>query len=260
MQLAAHGFSVGFGPHTVCGSTYSHHCPLLRVLRGDPIDLSVAKRGHVEAPVGAGDDVGGDPEILAGDQTLALTLVELIVVVIDPIFQPGAAKGEVLPALVKREFEQVAAVEERPGGTYEQVPSVRRAEPAARKADSGRGHSPSPAELGVAIARARQDERPIQSLTRGVGKEQRGPAYLLQRRDKGGRINGAEGDVTGHRQVPLQGGERGLDGLELSDSPEWSHDLDPATVGASRDQIHLVEGVVAVLRLPEETGHRVEGE
>src|SRR5262249_15830805 len=144
--------------------------------------------------------------------------------------------------------------------TDEQVTSVLRAEPTARKADSGRGHSPSPAELGVAIVRARQDEQPIPSFTRGVGKEQRGPAHPLQRRGKGGGIDGAEGGDTRHRQVPLEGGERGLDGLELSDSPGWPHDLDPATVGARPDQIHLVEGVVAVLRLPEETGHRVEGE
>src|SRR5947199_362484 len=84
-----------------------------------------------------------------------------VIVVIDLIFQPGAAEGEVPPAVVEREFEQVAAVEERAGGTDEQIPGVLRAEPTPRKTDSGRSHGPPPAELGVVIVRARQDEQPL---------------------------------------------------------------------------------------------------
>src|SRR5262249_3501512 len=48
--------------------------------------------------------------------------------------------------------------------------------------------------------------------------------------------------------------------LELGDPAGRPHDLNPAAVGPGCDAVHFVEGVVAVLRLPEEAGDRIEGE
>src|SRR5262249_1471477 len=42
------------------------------------------------------------------------------------------------------------------------------------------------------------------------------------------------------------------------DAVEWSHHLDPAPVGSSSYLIHLVEGVITVLRLPKEASHRIK--
>src|SRR5690349_1173667 len=85
------------------------------------------------------------------------------------------------------------------------------------------------------------------------------PAHLLQSGNKGGRIDGAEGEVTGHRQVPLKRCKRGFNLFEVGYSTERSHDLDPAAVGAGSDSIDLVKGVIAVLRLPQGTGRGIEG-
>src|SRR5688572_17067492 len=51
----------------------------------------------------------------------------------------------------------------------------------------------------------------------------------------------------------------GLDLAELGDPIGGSRDLDPATVLARLDAVELVEGVLAVLLLPQVSGDRVHG-
>src|SRR5438128_7875941 len=122
-----------------------------RGLLVDLVDRSVGQRRHVEVAVGARDDVRADPEVLARDQSFALPLVELVVVVVDLVFQSRVAEGEVLPALIESELEQIAAGEEGPRGAHEEVPGVLGSEPAAREADRRGSHGPLPAELGVVV-------------------------------------------------------------------------------------------------------------
>ena len=83
---------------------------------------------------------------------------------------------------------------------------------------------------------------------------------MLKGRNKGGRIDCAEWEVARDRQVPLKRSKRGFDLLELIETVEWPHRLNPTTVRSSGDPVHLVEGVVAILGLPKETGHRIECE
>ena len=233
---------------------------LAAALARDHVDRAVGGRGHVQVPVGSGHDVGDDPEILAGDQALALALVELVIVVVDPIPQCWVAEGEVLPAVVELELEQVALVEEGPGGADEQVVGVLRPEPIAREADGRRRHGPPPTELGVRVVRAGQDDQLIPGLARAVGDPLRRISHLLQRWDEGVRVDRAERQVAALGQVPLHGSEGRFDLLELVDSAGRPHVLDPAAIGPGGDVVHLVECVIAVLRLPQEAGLRVEGE
>src|SRR5207302_4671685 len=170
----------------------------------DHVDGAIGQRGHIKVAVRTGNDVGADAEVLAGYEARALALVKLVVVVIDLVAQPRVAEGEVLPAVVELELKQIAAVEEGPGGADEQIARVLRSEPATPEADSRRRHGPFPAELGVVIVRAGQNEEPRQGLTRRIRQVRRREAQLLECRDERGRVDGAEGQVAGDRQVALK--------------------------------------------------------
>src|SRR5262245_32244261 len=226
----------------------------------DHIYRSVRERGHVQVTVGTTDDVGDNAKILAGDKAFALSLIELVVVVIDFVFQFGIAEGELSSAMVESEFEQVAAIEERPSGTDEEVARVLRAERAFHETDRCRSDSPLPAELRIVIMRAGQLEQSVLSLTGRIGDQHRWPAHLLKGGEKCGRIDRAEGKVPRQRQIPLKRSERSLDLFELPDTIERTHQLDPAAVRSGGDSIHLVKGVVPILGLPKETRQRIERE
>jgi hypothetical protein len=58
----------------------------------------------------------------------------------------------------------------------------------------------------------------------------------------------------------LQRREAGLDLLEVADSVRRAHDLDPAAVGPGRHEVDLIEGIVAVFRLPERAGEGIKSE
>src|SRR5262249_30196718 len=51
---------------------------------------------------------------------------------------------------------------------------------------------------------------------------------------------------------------RGCERLEPGSAVQRSHDLAPAAIRSRRHTIHLVERIVAVFRLPEKAGHRIE--
>ena len=93
---------------------YTRHIfqPFLLV---DHIYRTVRERGHVQVTVGTTDDVGDDAKILAGDKALALSLIELVVVVIDFVFQFGITERELPSAIVESEF----GTSSRHRGTYE---------------------------------------------------------------------------------------------------------------------------------------------
>src|SRR5207248_4110071 len=60
----------------------------------DHIHRSVAHRRHIERPVEAGDDIRNYPEVLPGHQALAFSFIELVVVIIDPVFQLWSLKAK----------------------------------------------------------------------------------------------------------------------------------------------------------------------
>jgi hypothetical protein len=124
----------------------------------DHIDRSVGQGSYVEVTVGAADDVGNDPEILPGHQAPALALVELVVVIIDPVLQFWVAEREVPSAVVELEFEEIPFVEECPRGTDKQISGMLRSERGTREADGRRSDGPFPTELGALKVRAGQDE------------------------------------------------------------------------------------------------------
>src|SRR5262245_27371328 len=92
--------------------------------------------------------------------------------------------------------------------------------------DCGRGDGPFPTELGFVTVRSRKDEQASQRLTRRVGDQRRGPANLLQSRNKRSWIDRAEWHVSRDRQVALKRCERAFDSLEIGHSTERPHDLD----------------------------------
>ena len=91
------------------------------LLSTDHVDRAVGQRHHIEIAVRSRDKVRADAEVLAGDQTPALALVEFVIVVIDQVGQRWIAEGKVLTCRVQLELEEVAACEKSSRGADEEV-------------------------------------------------------------------------------------------------------------------------------------------
>src|SRR5262249_58925999 len=101
----------------------------------------------------------------------------------------------------------------------------------------GRLDCPVTGVFGVFGGGAWKDEEAGEGLIGGVGNVRGRPAQLVE----------------------VSRPERGLDLLVLRRPREWPHDLDPASVNAGLDEVQLVEGVVAVLLVPQVPGDGIEG-
>ena len=95
--------------------------------------------------------LGDDAKVLSGYEACALSLVELVIVIVDSIFQFFIAEYEMFSAIIEPEFEEVAFVEERSGGADEQISAMLRSQRLAPEANGGGCDGPLPTELRVLI-------------------------------------------------------------------------------------------------------------
>src|SRR6266480_7896873 len=203
------------------------------------VDRAVRERDDEEISVGSSVNVGADAEVSSKQQAFTLGDVELVEVVGDAIFQSWIIDGDVPAVAGEIEAEQGPSLDGGPGRTHEEVTVVLRTYPTAvHEANACRGHLELPAELRVAVVRARQHHHPLQRLLGLVGDVRRRPPRLLQ----------------------VAAEHCGLDQLELVNPRDRPHYLDPATVHPRLDQIQLGERVVAVLFQPEVAAPRIEVE
>src|SRR5262245_31512049 len=130
------------------------------------VDSAIRERDEEQIAVRAGLDVGDDSEVLAEQQAFALDdgpsvrrgvgCRRLIEIVSDGVFDPRIIHADFLSVAGQVEAPQEAPLEEWPGSTHEEVAVVLRTQRAAvHEANAGGGHLELPAELRIAVVRAR---------------------------------------------------------------------------------------------------------
>ena len=174
-------------------------------------------------------NIGGDAEVSADHQALALGLVKLVDVVGNSICQSRIGERKMLTVGSQLEPEQ-EPIEERGARSADEEISLKLWSKSAtfHKSDRRWRECILPTKLRIEILRARKHEHSRNCLLRRQRDVARRPAKLLE----------------------ISGAIRHFNGSEFVDTADRTHRLYPATVEPRSDTIDLIKRVVAVFLSP----------
>src|SRR5688572_17156078 len=125
--------------------------------RKNLVDRTSGQRDHEQVAIGSRLDVGHDTEVLADEKALAFRDLVFGQVVGDAILKPGIINGNRAAVAGQIEMEKIPAAQNWCCCTDKEISVELSSQPAPfDEADSSRRHLPLPAELGIAVNRARQ--------------------------------------------------------------------------------------------------------